>query len=739
MDFLKFALCVIAVMLIDFFFVWLADRGIFGRKDMFPQRGLGWHLKGNTLIITKKGKLWWPKRPWEESIPLIHRLEIRPGCTGIAPNMFREHRALESMVIPDTVREIGANAFYGCLSLRKVDIPKSVRKIGTGAFVGLSRLDYLNIQNEETELDGQVFDPTTQSVVGALRHHHAKEREAVAASQGAPAPKSAQPAPKRPTLAPQDYVPIPMGETIGDMTWCLENGVIHVRGKGVLTRPCEDPCRAEQDIVIEEGCTRIASNAFRGWNLRSVTFPSTLQEIGTRAFAGCTGLKSVFLPASVTKMGKCAFENCTLESVTFERGTEKVGEVCFKNCYCLYSVTLPDTIKEIGQQAFSRCTLLDSIHIPRGVEKIGSRAFCGCTSLREITIPPGKKELGEALFCDCTNLEKAFLLCDAEGISPQTFSGCASLETVEIDGQVDSIESEAFAGCRKLSDIRFGNVWRIAADAFSDCISMVSLRLPAKMKVKYEFWHGYWRAGFPSLERIVIPADFSGKLTESWLDFPALQSVEVEAGNAAYCSMDGVLFTADKKTLLFCPRRKEGEYRIPETVEVIRYKAFAGCSRLTHIHFPECLQSIEYSAFQCCESLVSASLPESATNLGNGIFTDCRSLRHVELPKSMEKIPYRFFRGCTSLLQISIPENVTEIGEDAFAKCTALQMVYIPESVRTILPYAFYRCTGLERLYIPQSVSRIDGFAFTGVKHIEYHGPAQPPLKEPNWGAEKRN
>ena len=54
--------------------------------------------------------------------------------------------------------------------------------------------------------------------------------------------------------------------------------------------------------------TAIGEDAFRGLQIRSVTIPSGVKEIGWFAFSGCTVLESVSIPSSVTQVGYGAFD-----------------------------------------------------------------------------------------------------------------------------------------------------------------------------------------------------------------------------------------------------------------------------------------------------------------------------------------------------------------------------------------------------------------------------------------------
>lgn len=67
----------------------------------------------------------------------------------------------------------------------------------------------------------------------------------------------------------------------------------------------------------------IGDEAFRGMQIRNVTIPSGVKEIGWFAFSGCTVLESVTLPSSVTSIGYGAFDYCP----------KSLKVICEKNSY----------------------------------------------------------------------------------------------------------------------------------------------------------------------------------------------------------------------------------------------------------------------------------------------------------------------------------------------------------------------------------------------------------------------
>ena len=100
------------------------------------------------------------------SMPENTKIDIKEGTTAIAPDAFNslnqhigglDYSRLKSITIPESVKNIGNNAFSGCKGLTTITIPNSVTSIGTYAFTDCSGLTSVTIGNSVTSIGDYAF------------------------------------------------------------------------------------------------------------------------------------------------------------------------------------------------------------------------------------------------------------------------------------------------------------------------------------------------------------------------------------------------------------------------------------------------------------------------------------------------------------------------------------------------------------------------------------------------------
>jgi len=489
-------------------------------------------------------------------------ITIPPGVTSILEYTFQRCSGLLNVTIPSSVNSIGTYAFAYCSSLVDADIPLGVASIGSSAFEGCSGLTSVSIPNSVTSIESFAFQYCSGLVSVTIPSSVTSIGTCVFYSCGS-----------------LETVTIPSSVTsIGNSAFGF--------------------CRSLTNLTIPSSVTKIESSAFHNCeSLDAVTIPSSVTSIGINAFSYCSGLTSVTIPSSVTSLGFAAFTGCSslaliavdpnntyyssLDGILFNKNQTtliqyppaRVGGIyvipisvtsiessAFQYCIGLVSVTIPSSVTSIGSGVFTDCSSLASVSIPSSVTSIGANEFSGCSSLTSVVIPTSVTSFGTYAFEGCSSLTNVVIPASVTSIGSGAFLHCSSLTSVFIPSSVTSIRDNAFAGCSSLTNIVIPtSVTSIGSGAFQGCSSLASVTIPTSVT---------------SIGSSVFHYCIG------------LTSITVDANNAYYSSLDGVLFNKNQTTLIQYPPAKAGSgYSIPPSVTSIGSSAFSSCSSLSGIYF----------------------------------------------------------------------------------------------------------------------------------------------------------
>ena len=228
-----------------------------------------------------------------------------------------------------------------------------------------------------------------------------------------------------------------------------------------------------------------------------------------------------------------------------------------------------------------------------------------------------------------------------------------------------------------------------------------------------------------TIKKIIIPKTIKNTEFGSLEEIPSnpfssclsLETIEVEEGSPVFSSVDGVLFSTDKKTLIGYPAGSPREsYTVPDGVKTAKIAAFFNSQHLKKIVLTNDMETLGLSVFGYGKNLEEVILSSNIKELPSYIFRNCKKLNSVFIPKGVTTIASSAFEGCISLESISLPESVATVGTAAFMGCTSLESATLSPNLKVIPTAMFRDCSKLAEVIIPFGITTIGNGAFAGCK-----------------------
>lgn len=644
----------------------------------------------------------------------LENISISQTTKIIENNAFRNCTSLCHISIPSGVISIGKYAFAGCQKLEDIKFPDNLTILSEGIIEGCEMLESLKIPNQITKIEDYAFSgckkinkieiPASINTIGNAVFSECINLKEVTIENGSSTLFLGYNREEKTTYKTYKY---PLFENCP-----IESVFI---GRNILSN-------SGYDYDDNWGCFA------RNESLKAVEFSENVSMIEGGAFAECSNLTSIDIPATVTTIGEYAFTTSGIKQINFEDGyldlklVLKVGSWEYKT---------PHT--------FSK-TSITNVHLGRNIIISSRSQNPGYGGNPDMLFPKTleKLEIGYPV----SDISALLLYGQKE---TDSFSHFVNLKYVEFGSGLSSIPN--LKDNVNLTKIALTTTTPPAASPFSNSQYMdLTLMIPEGSKGQYKdaaIWKNFWEIE----ERDVLLTTFEDKGIRYHITDKS--SVEVIRNEQPYTgdiiipeiakyndksyhvtSIGGV-FTGNPNLI---------SISIPNTINILYQGVFKNCTSLNRITLPSTIESLPNYFAAGCTALSSIEIPLSITSIGSNSFSDCKALNNIKinnieylgkgsfshcenltaitLSNSMVNIADSVFYGCTNLLTIDGIENIRIIGDDTFNGCKKISSITIP-NIYTIGNRAFANCEQISAFNMGHYLETIGDMAFLNCKNIE--------------------
>ncbi len=258
---------------------------------------------------------------------------VRGSASGFGWSYINDYSG--NIVIPEQVTHmnrtrkvtaIGEHAFENSHQLNSVSLPNNIKNIGNSAFSWCEKLSFVNIPNGVTQIEDGTFACCYSLTSFTIPNN---------------------------IISVGKYA----FESCSNLTSISIPDNVTSIGEGAF-----QDCRNLTTLSFPYGITRIENNMFKDCSsLMSFTISDNISSIGEYAFSGCSNLKSIIIPNSITTLERSVFQDCGLSLVIIPNSIVEIGALAFSGCRNLISVTVPNSVTEIGPCVFQGCSNLTTI------------------------------------------------------------------------------------------------------------------------------------------------------------------------------------------------------------------------------------------------------------------------------------------------------------------------------------------------------------------------------------------
>ncbi len=646
-------------------------------------------------------------------------LDGRGGITSIGTNAFAHCTALESILLPGELQDMGTTIFDGCNNLNSITLTMDTPLALRGDPFALASSN-VSIYVPSSGNEGEAAGLYSQAI--GWRDYNIVELPYSFIDNNL-----------------YTYLKNPDGSVA--LTGCQDSGIEVVVVRNSIT----DWTGNTYNV------TSIANETFKGSAIKSLDTSNAdkLKAIGNDAFSGCPQLTSINLREGITSMGERAFANCTaLSSVKIPSTLHVISKSAFESCISLSNVTLVMGVTTIGENAFAKCSSLQTITLPRSTARVESSAFLDATTLKQITVNSQcqqyasfdgvlyERKYGEGF--DSRDYEKMnklvvypmaktnvdyYIPCGVTVIEPYAMQGASHVKNISIPGTTTRFGTDCFKQTN-IENINYRNTnpTNDETDGITAAVKAnATLQVPVGTLATFtslEAWQGFKNI----VERDNAFQD--QKFAYDWNEKDEVTIVDIftTAVNSAGTLTIPATATMSNYSYHITELRNYCTQNVTTLTKklVINADSLSVIDTSNDINPLSALQELQSISLTPDNSYFKISNLFLLNYLGTKVYYYLRSSTqsHVTIPNGVEIIMPQAFANNTNLQHISFNYTTKRVENRAFEGCTALQLVDNSLGLITIGKRAFAGCTALTFFQGGEKLNTIDDEAFINCNNL---------------------
>ncbi|MCI5837582.1 MAG: leucine-rich repeat protein [Christensenellaceae bacterium] len=621
---------------------------------------------------------------------LISKVVIPASVTEIGARAFYRAENLTEVEFTtgDTEADlaIGDSAFYACEKLTTINLPARLRTIAEYAFFRCDSLVEVVIPEGVTEIAGYAFAECeglkTISLPASL-----KKLGILGAETTEPGTGTTEETGSKLTVFKDsnniENITVAKGNTI----MLSENGVLYVEkteeGGNVVSELVYSPGGKTGELELRANLVKVWDKAFYyNTKLEKITFLDGERSdltFGDSIFEGCWNLKELVLPVGLKKINYGLFDGCaSLETITVPYTVESISYGAFRRYHSSISSAKEygcENLKNIIFQEAPAGVTAPSLTIEGGAYKSSSStlsfgmvgAFYG-TSIESITLPARTVEIGAYAFAGVSTLKSVTIPQGVATIGQGAFLKSGVTDVVFEEGSALTAipawcfsetpigGSETANGTISLPE----GIKSIGYRAFYSCGALTSIVIPSTV---VELGSGYYESDFYVVPNTDDEIVLNYKKATSGTNKVPVTTVTNPVGEVFSGKGSS---TSNLATVTFA-KDENGN----ASLEYIYSKAFY-YSKIERIAIPASIKEIREEAFSSIKTLEEITFETAADGFSSitlisdkafalGSDAPMTSFTFPETSQENMTLGMGLFSGCANLTTINLSNSVTSI------------------------------------------------------------------------------